>query len=242
MLAYLKDKLPFFISFHQDCSLTWDCLPWKMSFLCLCRGWLLCTMVSEMLMETKNSPVMNYEAISYEEQYWYLPSDSSCWRAQQKKTDFPGSYAKIKRPSDLFHLFRWGNDATGDNNIVTVIQSTSTCIIRCAPPRNPAWGGYYEYYRVQKREWMQKFKLYAPGHPDREQHGCCFSVKFVRSSSFHMNPLDIFFKCNCFPLGSTLFFTNSNQRSERYRSIKGQKLLKLLSFWFYKVSRINIKN
>lgn len=181
-----------------------------MSFLCLCKGWLLCTMVSEMLMETKNSPVMNYEAISYEEQcYIYLPTLHAV--GDSRKTDFPGSCAKIKRPSASypFHLFKWGNNATGDNNIVTVIQSTPTCIIRCAPPRNPAWGGSYEYHRVQKREWMKKFKLYAPGHPDREEHGCCFSVKFT-SSSFRINPLDIFKKCNCFPFGSTLFFTKSN--------------------------------
>lgn len=48
-------------------------------------------MVSEMLTEAKKSPVMNYEAISYEKQYWYLPSNSSCWRVKQHTLDVPGA-------------------------------------------------------------------------------------------------------------------------------------------------------
>lgn len=92
-------------------------------------------MVSEMLMETKNSPVMNYEAISYEEQcYIYLPTLHA--GGDSRKMDFPGSCAKIKRSSASypFHLFRWGNNATGDNNIGTVMQRTSTCIISVLLP------------------------------------------------------------------------------------------------------------
>ena len=57
-----------------------------------------------------------------------------------------------------------------------------------------------------------------------------------------ISPPDILFKCNCFSFGSILLFTNNNQSSERYSSMKEQKLLKLLSHWFYKVSRANIKN
>lgn len=169
MLAYLKAKLPFFISLHQEWFLDLRLFALENEFSLPLQGMTALYNGLWNANGTKNSPVMNYEAISYEEQcYIYLPTLHA--GGDSRKKDFPGSCAKMKRPSASypFHLFRWGNNAPGDNNIVTIIQSTSTCIIRCAPPRNPAWGGSYEYYRVQKREWMKKFKLYAPGHPDRE--------------------------------------------------------------------------
>lgn len=102
-----------------------------MSFLYLCKGALLCIMVSEMLTQTKKSPVMNHEAISYEEQYWYLPSDSSCWRAKQRKPGFSRLLHQIKRPSASRHfcLSGPGNNASGDNNFAIIIQSTCTRII-----------------------------------------------------------------------------------------------------------------
>lgn len=122
MLAYLKINCRSLFHSTKTASLTWDYLPRKMSFLYLCKGWLLCIMVSKMQTETKESAVMNYEAISFEEQYWYLPSDSSCWRAKQKKPAFPGSRAKIKKPSAsyLCCLFRWGNNASGDDNVIVI--------------------------------------------------------------------------------------------------------------------------
>lgn len=153
-------------------------------------------------------------------------------RQSRENLDFPALLYQIKRPSASQHfcLFRRGNNASGDNNIVITIQSTSThVIIWFAPPRDPACGGYYEYYSVQKRELMQKVKCYAPGNQTENDKAASSVVKFTGSLSFHVNPLDIFLKCNCFPFGSTLFFTNNNQRSERYTFIKDQKLLKLLS-------------
>ena len=95
----------------------------------------------------------------------------------EENLGFPSFYAKIKKTSasHLFYLFRWGNNASGDNNVVIVMHSTSTCIIIWLGPHgNPARDGYYEYYHVQKRERMQKVKWYAPGNPDGKQQGFCF--------------------------------------------------------------------
>ena len=49
----------------------------------------------------------------------------------EKNLGFPSFYAKIKKTSasHVFYPFRWGNNASGDKNVVIVIQSTATCII-----------------------------------------------------------------------------------------------------------------
>lgn len=58
-------------------------------------------------------------------------SDSSCWRATQRKPGFSWLLHQIKETICLSALlpFRPGNNASGDNNFAIIIQSTCTRII-----------------------------------------------------------------------------------------------------------------
>lgn len=78
-----------------------------------------------MLTEAKKSPVMNYEAISYEEQYWYLPSEASHWRAKQKK---PGSPWLLCQDKETDHLPLTSSAFSGGKMmLVVIIMSRLSC-------------------------------------------------------------------------------------------------------------------
>lgn len=192
-----------------------------MSFLYPCKGELLCIMVSEMLTETKKSPVTNYEAISYEEQYWYLPSGSSRWRAKQRK---PGFSWLLCLPSSAF--------AGGE--ITLAVITTAWLSFRALPhalvsdlllPGILHEVGIMNITVSRRGNWCRRLnnmlqatrrRTAGPTHQLSSSWAAFLSTltpwtHFKNVTVFHSGPLF-----------SPLI---NNQRPERYTSVKDQKLL-----------------
>lgn len=145
-------------------------------------------MFSAMLKETKKSPVMSREAASYEDRHWYLLLTHAGGHSRKQRIS-PASYSAAFSGGEIMLwviiMSRLSFKALSQAWLPDVLQRG------IEESRNRARGGCYEHYRVQKGKLMQKVQWHAPGHPDRGQRGCCVRVKFTRSSSCHINPLNI---------------------------------------------------
>lgn len=161
----------------------------------------------------------------------------------RKNLGFPSFYAKIKKTSTIsliFYPFRW--------EIMPVVTRMSWLSFRALP-------------RALLSDLLLTGILREMGITNtimsRREHGCRrlndmlqatqmensrasgSAVRFRRSCSFHINyspfppsPRQTYFlNATVFHLGP---FSSLAISSERYSSMKEQKLLKLLSHWFYK--------
>lgn len=189
----LEDKLPFLISFHQDCFLDLRLFALKNEF----------TLPSQRMTAVYNGlwNARETQEIACHEprggKLWraimiVFTSDSPCWRAQRKKHGFFSSCAKRPSASYLSAFYRQGNNAAGDNDVLLSFKALSHTLLSDVFQ----WGmgcevGVTDLPGPGRGNGLRRFSdLLRP--PRQRTAWLRRQVKFTRSSSCHINPLHIF--------------------------------------------------